>query len=356
MHKRDIRIFLAIFILSVIMFVAMHYFAEISAPKIFSKKNTLRHKFFGFTMGTRYSIIIDQKLPMKIEKIQKKTNELLEKINEDMSTYRKTSHISRFNQNKNKNWFFVSKELVKVVAYAHKISKKSKGSFDITVGPLVNLWGFGAKNSYKKIPSLQSIETTKSKIGYQKLEFNLKNSSLRKLHKDLYIDLGAIAKGYGVDQVAQLLDSMGIKNYMVEIGGEIKTRGKRFDGQDWKIGIETPISQACQIQNVISLSNKSIATSGDYRNYFEKDGVRFSHTIDPNIGKPITHKLASVSIIHDSCMHADAMATAIMVLGPERGYKLALREKLACYLLIKVKGKKNFREKMTPEFKKFLLP
>ena len=308
--------------------------------------------YSGFTMGTTYSIKLASVLKNEVDPAQIKTgiDKVLEEVNRQMSTYIENSEISRFNRAVAGEWFSVSPETALVASKAVEVSDKSGGAFDVTVGPLVELWGFGRKK-HDLIPEENDILEIKKIVGNGNLEFRSDPPALKKNIPQLYCDLSAIAKGHGVDRVAEYLDSLGAANYMVEIGGEIRTKGKNAKGQWWKIGISSP-SPTGGLQKVIQLKNTGMATSGDYRNYFEKDGVRYSHMIDPRTGRPITHTLASVTILHPSCMEADAFATAISVLGPEEGYKLAIKENLPAFFISR-KGE-AFVEKMTPQFEALL--
>jgi thiamine biosynthesis lipoprotein len=276
---------------------------------------------------------------------------LLKEVNRQMSNWLKDSEISRFNQYKESDWFGVSGDTVLVIAEGLRISEKSGGAFDITVGPLIDLWGFGPVKKEKQIPGEEQIKAVKAKIGYQKLEVRQSPPSVKKEAPDIHCDLSAIAKGFGVDKVAGYLDSKGFSDYLVEIGGEVRAKGMNHRGVLWRVAVATPDGTS-NYQKVLSLKDISMATSGDYHNYFEKDGVRYSHTIDPTTGRPITHKLASVTVIHESCMTADALATAINVLGPGKGYELAIKENLPVFLVVKEGG--VFAEKMTPRFEKIL--
>ena len=187
------------------------------------------------------------------------------------------------------------------------------------------------------------------RTGYEKLEYRLDPPALRKLHPELTIDLSALAKGYGVDVLAEYLEEVGVQDYMVEIGGEIRARGTNPDGQVWRIGIEKPEPGGQRsVYEALPLEDLGMATSGDYRNYYELDGERLSHTIDPRTGRPITHKLASVTVLHEECAFADAYATALNVLGPERGYELAVSLKLPALFIVRVDDR--FEEKATPAF------
>jgi FAD:protein FMN transferase len=309
----------------------------------------------GQTMGTVYSakIVSSNLLENNLDSLYLKRgiDSLLNRINQQMSTYQQNSELSRFNQYRGKGWFAVSPELCQVVEKSVQISRISGGAFDVTVGPLVNLWGFGPEEREELIPGENEIQERKKLVGYQKIQVQFSPPALKKELPEMYCDLSAIAKGYGVDKVGEYLEKCGIRNYLVDIGGEIRTRGKNHQGQEWKIGVSTP-DDHYEIQKVLVLENLSVATSGDYRNYFEKDGVRYSHTIDPQTGRPITHHLASVTVIHDSCMVADGLATAIDVLGPEKGLRLADKMGLAVFLIIREDT--SFIEKMTPQFEKVL--
>jgi len=309
----------------------------------------------GSTMGTYYSIKLiksdlasSKKTP---EDIQAGIDSLLKVVNRQMSTYINDSEISRFNQHKNSDWFPVSTDLRYVIEKSIQISELSGGAFDITVGPVVNLWGFGTEERIQEIPTDEELQERMAFIGYQNLSVNPSPSSIKKREINLYCDLSAIAKGFGVDKITEYLDSFTIHNYLVDIGGEIKTRGRNQKGLLWKIGISTPDNKF-GIQKVVLLENKAVATSGDYRNYFESDGQRYSHTIDPTTGRPITHNLASVTVLHDTCMMADALATTIDVMGPDKGYEFAIAQELPVFMIVRENDR--FVEKMTPGFEKYL--
>jgi len=307
----------------------------------------------GRTMGTTFSIkIVTPKNAGAVqEQIDEQIYALLDTVNSIMSTYIETSDISMFNAYAGTDTFKVSPELVYVVKMANHISDLSGGAFDITIGPMVNLWGFGAESRNITIPPEIEIQEKLALVGYKKLSCSQTPPALSKQVPQLYCDLAGIAKGYGVDEVADFIESKGYQNYLVEIGGEIRTRGINQSGRKWRVGISSPVNNA-GIQKVVEVNDSGMATSGDYRNYFEKDGVRYSHTIDPRNGRPITHKLASVTVLHDTCMVADAMATAISVLGPEIGYEFALKQNLLAFMI--VKDENGFVEKMTPGFEKLI--
>ncbi len=297
----------------------------------------------GKTMGTQYHISIplisSSTHPQPNQKhLKKEIDGLLQAINQEMSTYIADSTISRFNQSHSPAWFPVSKEFLYVIQSAQKISLDSQGAFDITVMPLVNLWGFGT-SSNNKFPTQAEINDLRNNIGYQLLETQQYPPAIRKKNPKLMIDLSAIAKGYAVDAVADLLRQKSLKNFLVEIGGEIRTQGKNKNKTLWKVAIEKPTTLQRSVQQGLLLDNIAVATSGDYRNYYEKAGKRYSHTINPKTGKPITHKLASVTVLHQSTMIADAQATAIMVLGEQKGKEYAQKQGLEVYMIFREGGK-----------------
>ncbi len=284
----------------------------------------------GASMGTSYSLkyLAGASAP-KAGAMQKLVDQLLAQIEGKMSTYQETSELSRFNSNHKKTSFHFSPETMTVIAEGLRVGALSEGALDITVGPLVELWGFG-KATRHGLPSSAAIQRAKAHIGLSKIRMD--QGEVRVMDPLLQLDLSAVAKGYAVDEVAGLLEVFGFMNYMVEVGGEIKVKGNKGD-KPWRIGIERPDPQGRSLYLGLALSNVGMATSGDYRNFFEVGGKRYSHTMDPQKGKPVTHTLASATVIASSCMTADAWATAMMVLGAQKGLELAKSQKLAVYLL-----------------------
>lgn len=300
--------------------------------------------FGGHTMGTTYSVqIVDPPPQLDATALQRQVDDLLEEINDSMSTWRADSELSRFNANPSTDWVAVSPALAAVVGTAQAVSAASDGAFDITVGPLVDLWGFGASSDPTQPPATRptadAIAATRARTGFRQLEVRTAPPALRKARPDLALDLSAIAKGHGVDRVAALLSAQGYEDFLVEIGGELVGRGVNAQGEPWRIAIERPDPGLTRRPlQVLPLAGRALATSGDYRNYFEQDGVRYSHSIDPNRGEPVYHRLASVTVIADSAELADAWATALLVLGPERGPDLASAEGLEALFLIRTDG------------------
>ncbi len=292
-------------------------------------------RFEGDTMGTTYHVTIVEPPPgLSQSAARERVDAALQRVDALMSTYSPESEVSRFNAAAPDGWFAVSPETLEVVETSLKINGLSGGAFDITVGPLVDLWGFGAgSKAADQVPSEQDISSAAARIGSAALSVRSEPPALRK-SAAREIDLSAIAKGYGVDRAALSLEAAGVGNYMVEVGGEVRTAGRNADGDKWRIGIEAPELLRGRALVAIAASGESVATSGDYRNYFERNGERYSHTIDPAAGRPIDHGLASVTVVAQDCKTADALATAIDVLGPVRGMELAERERIAVYMLV----------------------
>ncbi len=306
------------------------------------------------TMGTSYSVklIAHEDDGIDEKTIHTNIEQILTDINQSMSTYIPDSELSLLNQLHSSDWQQLSDDLYTVISHANSVSVTTDGAFDVTVGPLVNLWGFGPKPFTQEVPDDEIIQSTLQHTGYEKIVIDLLENRISKSDPDLYIDLSGIAKGFAVDKIARYLDKINIQNYLVEIGGELVGKGVNTNQQPWQIGIEQAKALERSVQRIISLNNMAMATSGDYRNYFEKDDVRYSHTINPETGKPIVHNLASVTVLDKSTMHADAMATAFMVLGTEKTHVLADKLGIAVYTLTKTET--GFEEKYNNYFKPYL--
>ncbi|MFT6732056.1 MAG: thiamine biosynthesis lipoprotein [Polaribacter sp.] len=304
-------------------------------------------QFIGFTMGTTYQITVESTQEKELYLKQKIDARLIE-INQLMSTYIKSSELSLFNLNKLDSCIPMSAENLFVIREANRVSKQTNGKFDITLDLLIKEWGFDSKKTNNHIPEEATILKLLKKIGYSKLQ--IQNNCILKENKSLSVNLSAIAKGYGVDQIAKIISDTGVKNYLVEIGGETASKGVNSKSKSWRLAIEAPIEKTRQIQKIFEPHNLGVATSGNYRNFFEKDGKRYSHTIDPTTGKPITHNLASVTVLHQQTMLADAYATAFMVMGKESSLAFAEENNIALYLLIK--SDEGFVERHSSEFVK----
>ena len=285
------------------------------------------HLIEGRTMGTTYHIRVVTGFLQGVSGLKEKIESRLVEINAAMSTYQKDSEISRFNEiNQTGSKFEISDDFYRVMKTAQTIYRLSDGAWDGTVNPLVDLWGFGRGGAKNKIPLEADISALLSNVGFENIEV-LEPGYLLKKHAAVTLDLSSIAKGYGVDQVADTLQNEGFQNYLVEIGGEVFASGYRKDGNPWRIGINRPQADAAfdEVYKVVNLRNKAFATSGDYRNFFMVDGIRYAHIIDPRSGYPVSNGVVSVTIIADTCTFADGLATAIVVMGSERGLELINR-------------------------------
>ncbi|WP_333002603.1 FAD:protein FMN transferase [Vibrio coralliilyticus] len=305
----------------------------------------------GPTMGTTYNIkyIESEGIPSP-EALQKEVDRLLEEVNDQMSTYRKDSELSRFNQNQTSTPFEVSPQTATVVKEAIRLNGLTLGALDVTVGPLVNLWGFGPEARPEVVPTDEELAARKANTGIQHL--TVKGNLLTKDIPNLYVDLSTIAKGWGVDVVADYIQSQGIQNYMVEVGGEMRLKGINREGVKWRIAIEKPSADERAVQEIIEPGDMAVATSGDYRIYFERDGVRYSHIINPQTGKPIRHKVVSVTVLNKSSMTADGLATGLMVLGEEQGMKIANENNIPVFMIVKTED--GFKEMASEAYKPFM--
>jgi thiamine biosynthesis lipoprotein len=319
----------------------------------FTSKNPKKEVIFlqGLTMGTTYNIkLVVKNDSIKIETLQGEIDSLLKQVNQEMSTYIPTSELSLFNKSQSTEPVEISPGLQRVIKESIRLGQMSEGKLDITIGPLVNLWGFGPQNRPETVPSDKMLAATKGRIGLKFL--SLEGNKLTKAIPELYVDLSTTAKGYGVDVVAELIEKKGIQNYLVEIGGEMRVKGFKASGELWVIAIEKPMTDVRSIHQFIVPKDNAVATSGDYRNYFEAEKMRFSHIIDPDTGKPINHKLVSVTVIHPSSMTADGLSTAMMVMGADKAFEFANQHNIAAYIISKTDN--GFKEQITVKFMPFL--
>jgi thiamine biosynthesis lipoprotein len=305
----------------------------------------------GRTMGTTYNIKVVATKEQLVElKLHQQIDAALIQVNQEMSTYIPGSEISLFNSSISTEPVEVSSGFARVLKESIRLGELSEGKLDITVGPLVNLWGFGPEQRPEIVPSDLVLAATKKRVGLQNVV--LDGNFLSKKIPDLYVDLSTTAKGYGVDIIAELIESNGFTNYLVEIGGEMRLKGFKHTGELWAIAIEKPLTNERSVQQVIIPKDNAVATSGDYRIYFEADGQRFSHIIDPATGKPIKHNLVSVTVIHPSSMTADGLSTTLMVMGMEQGMAFAVKNNLAALFIAKTEN--GFDEQFTVKFKQYL--
>lgn len=307
----------------------------------------------GQTMGTTWSLnMVPGPAGTDSAVLQQLLQARLDQINGLMSTYDPESELSRFNDQLSTDWFRLSEDTAKVIALALEISLLSDGAFDVSVGPLVDLWGFGAAARSKSIPSEDQINKSLALIGYEKIRLRRNPAAVSKQVPGLRIDLSAVAKGYAVDALAEILAQQGIGNYLLEIGGELKISGHRGDGVPWQIAIEKPLEGVREVAAIIPLTDIALATSGNYRNFYVEDGQRYSHTIDPVSGRPARHKLASVTVLDWTCARADALATALMVMGEEKGRKLCEKYRIAACFIVHEGESMIVYE--SPSFRKFV--
>ena len=303
----------------------------------------------GSTMGTQFSVtLIPDGDPFDRAKLKEEIEVSLEQVEQMMSTYRPNSELSLFNANSTTAWHQVSAEFCHSVAEALTLSEVTGGAFDISVGPLVDLWGFGPGDTVNAPPADDAIVRAMASVGYNNIQVDCEAPALRKAIADLAIDLSAFGKGFAVDRIANHLDAAGFSNYLVEIGGELRLRGRNAAGQKWAIGIESPLPGQRLPITIVNLTNLALATSGDYRNFFVADGKRYSHTIDPRTGRPVTHSLASVTVVAESANRADALATALLVMGPEIAKDFATERNIAA--LFMVRNDAGVEQKSTPAF------
>ncbi|MGL4860025.1 MAG: FAD:protein FMN transferase [Enterobacteriaceae bacterium] len=307
----------------------------------------------GKTMGTYYQVkyLADSKTPGP-EQIKQEIDRRLEQLNDQMSTYKPDSELSRFNTSTITGVpFTVSPAVIKVVEEAIRINHLTGGALDVTIGPLVNLWGFGPEKRTDQVPDAVEEAKRRSWVGIEKLQ--VRNGGLVKTIPELYVDLSSIAKGYGVDMVGDYLNSLHISDYMIDIGGEVLTRGKNGKNQPWRIAIEKPQPGNNEwIQQIIEPGDMAMATSGDYRNFFAVDGKHYSHTLNPVTGKPIENNIVSITVLHPSCMTADGFATGLGVMGVDKALALAEQQKLPVFIV--EKSGDSFVERYSSAFKPYL--
>ena len=312
------------------------------------RHNTLSLR--GKTMGTTWLVKVVSEQSLDKTKLQGMIDNTLEKANAIASTYRKDSQITAFNTSESTDWIAVDSFLVANVAVARDVWTLSEGRYDITIAPLIDLWGFDAKGRVEKMPDVFALADVREKIGMEKLDFRTNPPALRKKDPHVSINLSSIAKGAAIDVIVDNLESKGIHNYLVEIGGEIRAKGLNDKGTLWTVGIEVPDALRGSIQRAVPLDNMALATSGDYRNYFEENGRRYSHIIDAIRGVPVSHKLASVSVFAETTIHADALATMLFVLGEEKGLKVANDNNINA--LFVVRDGNGFEEVATEAYEK----
>lgn len=307
--------------------------------------------FSGPTMGTTYKITVVAPLTATDEqKIEALIASELAEVDRQMSTWREDSEITRFNAHASTDPFPASRGLLEVVQTATEISAASDGALDVTVAPLVRAWGFGpgGRKSDAPAPTVAELAALRASVGWQQVHVDLAAGTLRKDHPALAIELSAIAPGYAADRIAAGLRALGFTRTLVDVGGEILGSGAAAHGGPWRLGVEKPDTAGGVVHEMVLVQDQALATSGDYRNYYEQDGLRLSHTLDPRTARPIVHALASVSVLRPTAALADGWATALNVLGPDAGFALASAQSIPALFLVRVGD--GFEERSTPAF------
>ncbi len=301
----------------------------------------------GRIFGTFFEVSISGEDNFDHETIKTGVLATLNEVDRQMSTYRQDSVLNELNRSPLGTAVAVPNELFYVLQTAEHISQASNGAFDTTVGALVNLWGFGPEGRITKAPDNNELQRRLAQVGHRFVSLDESTLSVTR-HADVFIDLSGIAKGFGVDQVSDYLHEQGLHNFLVNIGGDLRASGMRNKERPWRVGIEVPTDQKQVAKHIMPVINKAMLGSGDYRNYFEENGVRYSHTIDPTTGHPIHHQLAAVHVLMNNATEADAWATACMVLGEEQGLKLANEKGIAAIFVYRNNG--EFDSLMTQQF------
>lgn len=318
-----------------IFYIAMILVLAALAVGYIAKREVL---FTGKTMGTTYHIKVIASGYQNTGRLPEKIETRLNEVNQSMSVFRKDSEISRFNNLKAVGEKFpVSKDFYRVMVLAATLYKWTDHAWDGTVMPLVNLWGFGNQGVQHSIPDPKALSEARQWVGFHHILLG-QDQSLTKSMQNVTLDLGSIAKGFGVDAVAQLIRENGFSNFIVEIGGEVFAAGVRKDGNPWRVGINRPDKDASptQVYRSLPLQEQALATSGDYRNFFEIDGIRYSHVMNPATGYPVTNGVVSASVLADNCTIADGLATAIMVMGHEKSLEIVNRlPGIECFIVVR---------------------
>lgn len=313
-------------------------FFAFASPVLPTASAAREYVFTGKTMGTYYRIKLVSSKNLKKPLWQKKIDIRLKEVNERLSMYQKTSELSRFNMTQANSPFRVSRDFYRVLVQCQELYTLTDGAWDGTVKPLVDLWGFGTKHRNKTLPSQADIQNALSRTGFNKLL--LDDQNLTKTASGITLDLGSIAKGYGVDEIARLIAESGVENYLVEIGGELVGSGKNKRGKTWTVGISKPKKGSVNpgLYKAVILENKAIATSGNYRNFFEKDGRLYSHIIHPKTGHPVDNMVVSATVIAPNCTRADGLATALMVMDTDKALDLVNSLEHTESLILKQEG------------------
>ncbi|MFB2829010.1 FAD:protein FMN transferase [Aeromonas jandaei] len=308
----------------------------------------------GKTMGTYFVVTLSDPFPGGEPALKSEVENLLARMNSEISTYDPDSLISCFNQGPAKTPFVIPAAMAKIVQQGIDAGHLTNGKLDVTVGPLVNLWGFGPDKRPIKRPDDAAIAAARQKVGIDKLTLMPQGDHflLEKSIPDLYLDLSTLGEGAASDEIAALLESKGVNNYLIEVAGAVRSKGHNSKGSPWRVAIVEPSDQPGAFSDIVIPNGMALSTAGSYRNYYELDGQRYSHIIDPATGQPITHKLVSASVITPTALEADALDTALMVMGPTEAMAFAKQHKLAVYLIVKTD--EGFKAIHTPQFGPYL--
>lgn len=306
---------------------------------------SLEH-FAGPTMGSTYSVkYVRSRATPEQAYLQEGIESILAEIDVQMSTYRDDSLLEGFNRAPAGSCQPMPEAVLELVRVGETLNRSSEGALDLTLDPLLKLWGFGPRGRNEQVPDAQAIAEARERTGHQFL--SIEGEQLCK-SADIQLDFNSLAAGYAVDRMADWLEKQGVNRYLVEATGELKARGRKPDSSAWRIAVEAPRDDQRVAQRILALDGLGVSTSGDYRNYFEQDGQRYSHTLDPRSGRPISHTLAAVTVVHPQTVQADALSTLLMVLGPEQGMAYAEREGLAA-LFVQRRGE-SFVSQASPAF------
>ena len=308
----------------------------------------------GKTMGTVWRVSLAGVEASQQAELQQAIQQQLDHDDRELSTWKSDSVLSHFNQYHGLEPQPIGANMADIIVMALRIGAKTQGAMDITVGPLVNLWGFGPDAQPHHLPTAAQIATAKAQTGLQHLRVTegVNGASLQKDLPNLYVDLSTMGEGFATDHLARLMEQRGINNYLVSVGGAVLTRGLNSGGNAWRVAVQKPTDRENAVEAIVDLQGHGISTSGSYRNYYELDGKRISHVIDPATGAPIEHKLVSATVIATTALEADGWDTGLMVLGTEKARALAIKEKLAVYLVTKQGD--GFTHWMSPQFRAFL--
>ncbi|MDO2948091.1 FAD:protein FMN transferase [Aeromonas simiae] len=309
----------------------------------------------GRTMGTFYAVTLADPFPGGEKALHQQVEARLAQISQEISTYDPNSVLSRFNRSPANTPFPIPALMARAVAQGITAGQTTHGLLDVTVGPLVNLWGFGPDKRPQHTPSDAEIAAARARVGIDKLHLTQgkEGALLSKSRADLYLDLSTLGEGVGADAIAELLEQSGVHHYLVEIAGAVRSKGHNPNGAPWRIAIVDPSDKPGAFQAVVAPKEMAVSTAGSYRNYYELDGKRYSHIINPRTGKPITHRLVSATVILPTALEADAYDTALMVMGPEQALTFAQKNRLAVYLIVKTD--RGFEARYTPQFTPYLV-